>query len=216
MIVTAQLGERLGAIEQRRAAGDSSSDLEMRYLELAEEYGSPEQQASIHAAIAVMYANDGMREPAKVVSFAKRAVKHVSLLEACQLCVYWGEALETLQPPASRDREAIRGVLRPYLEGLKLTGRQPAAPALPLPAVGKFDDDGPTPDRELEETHRRDVRRRAAIELQNDLARYRALFVQKCAALIESAPQFANELRRVADALKVEGKAVADILKQRG
>jgi hypothetical protein len=210
-----ELGTYLAGLESRRT-GENIGALEAEGLELLRRYGSAEDQARIYTAMAVMYANDGMREPAKVIEFSRKALAQgAEPIRACQLHLYWGEALEILNPKASNDLEATREVLSPYLEGLKLTlGHPTSAVRRPLPAVGKIDYDGSISDKgyhEEQARHQREIDLRAEVELQTAMARYHEIFVTKSAHLFRQAPQWLAELRAWAERM-VGQKIVAEIV----
>jgi hypothetical protein len=206
------LRERLVAIEQQRAPGETSHEVERRLLGLLDFYPSPEEQAAIYAAIAMMYANEGMREPAKVAAFAQKAVTLVDVVAGCQLYLYWGEALEILFPPP-RDSALLRQVARPYLEGLKLASSQSGDPREPVPAVSKFDVDGP-PDAAVEEAHQQEIHQRVTIQLRRDMARYRAISIAKCAVLLDLQPELTAELEKMARDLGVAADVMAEVTRR--
>jgi hypothetical protein len=211
-----ELGERLVAMEARQGAA-APSVLEREYLELLKTFMSPADQSKIYAAIAVMYVNAGMQEPSKVALYSREAIgRGIGLIKACQLYLYWGEALEIMRPDAASDAEEMREVLTPYLKGLRLTLERPAARVRPLPAVGKIDHDGPpSPGSEEDrDRHQREAAIRTDIEIENDLARYHGLFVDKCSSLFKKAPRLRAELERWAKELVGDDEVVSEIIRR--
>lgn len=131
----------------------------------------------------------------ELIDQAREAVNNVPPASACRLYVTWGEAEEALGHHAA--------ALRAYAEGLRLA--QHAPDPEPIPAVGKYDIDGP--DAEVEQVHQREMQQRAHVALQNELARCRELLIRKCADLVGSNPQLAPALSE----LGLAGQIVANI-----
>ncbi|MCI0397890.1 MAG: hypothetical protein L0332_30190 [Chloroflexi bacterium] len=194
--------------------------LEIKYLNQLRESKSPEEMGAVYTAIAFMYANNRMQPPAKVIEYCEKATQYpIGLTEACQLYLYWGEALEmSYGDTASRGFIAARQeIARPYLLGLKLvldnqTSQQEEQEP---PAVSKYRYDG-LPDseehHELQRQHEKEVAKREEVVLQNKLIRFRREFISKCVALYSHQPPNLDELRRIATKILNDDEIVKNLL----
>jgi hypothetical protein len=214
------LGQRLAEIAARRTAEESDiRKVERAYQVLLKDYSSSNAKGRIYAAIAQMYAHGGTQQSAKVAKHCKKALAYrIGVQEACQLYLYWGEALEaSYRELSEEDLAAVRKeIVLPFLKGLKLvldnqTGRERQT----LPAVGKYDYDGPAKDaqaRELQRQHRKEMAARQKVIDQNRLVEYRKIFIDRCAEVYGRRPFATDELERLARRILKNAEAVGELL----
>ena len=215
-----QLTEHLAQIDRERTGRAGDMDvIETRALDLLKPDSTEKDKAEVYRAIAVMYANDGMRHPAKVAEYCEKALGYdTDILKACQLYLYWGEALESqnrqairLETTKSRKESSV-----PYVKGLEIVAKNLTdGKKRDVPPVGRYRYDGPKTDTGYEVMLKKQSDEEAArkkVLLQNELIDYRKMFSEKCAALF---PQGVIELEEaVAVVIKdreTARKVVADI-----
>ena len=187
---TKHLRERLVAIDQRRSrSAENMRDLEQAALALLSRDSSETDRSEVYVAIATMFANNGMRQPSKVAEYCEMALRgKTELLKACQLYVYWGEALERLTNAGSNTNvSTAKDALTPYLKGLKLViQKQVAREKRDVPPLGRYRYDGlkNDPGYQIMLNKRAEAAAvRQEIMVQNELVDYRRILTDKCVAL---------------------------------
>ena len=193
--------------------------LEEECLKLLRKYDAPEEKGEINAAVAFMYANEGMRQPTKVAEYCEKALSYpLKITKACQLYVYWGESLEAKHSDSKSDIFVAvrRQIVMPYLTGLKLVlDNQTTREIQEPPAVGKYRYDGPTSDpqyRKMLKKHKDEISKRKRVILQNKLVEYRKVFTSKCVALYSRKPFATDELERIAIDILKNREAVKELV----
>lgn len=179
-------------------------ELEQMALSLLSKDSSEKDKSEVYAAIATMYANDGMRRPSKIVKYCEKALRgKTEPLRACQLYIYWGEALERL----ANDGNSVsvgrkRDALVIYLRGLKLVAEnQTAQVKQEPPTLGRYRYDGPKD----EPRHKAMLKKRSeaaaarqTIMVQNELQDYRRILSDKCVQLYSESSNSLEEFENIA------------------
>lgn len=195
-------------------------ELEARHRKLLRETDSSEDKGKIYAEIASMYASSGIqRYLTEVIEYCQKALQlPLDISTACQMYVYWGEALEAKYRDATgEDFIAKRQqIVIPYLTGLKLvienqTTRKRREP----PAVSRYRYDGPPNDPEYQamlKKHEEEITARENVMLQNKLVDYRNVFTSKCVDLYSREPFAQDELQQLAGEILENEDAAKEIL----
>jgi len=215
-----QIAQNLYEIDQKRTgAAEDMVQLEKEALDLLDENSTDKVRFKVYTAIAFMYANNGMNQPYKVIEYCENALKYeVDELKACQLYVYWGEALDRISSENSGiDTKLREDVVIPYLNGLNIVAsRQIEHEKQNIPAVGRYQYHGSEEDPEYQRLltkHAEEIAARQYAMFQNKLIEYRKILIDKCVSLYAQGPDEVVEFKNLADEMIKDADLVNEIIK---
>jgi len=204
---------------QRAGENTDTEKLTSECLKLIQEFNSPEEMGKIYTEIAVIYSQNGMKDPDKTVEYCEKALKYpIDLETACQMYVFWGDALQ-FKYWNLRGEEftfARQQILQSCLKGLKIIwDNKIPKERQRLTAVNIIDFDGPLNDpfyKELLEKHKQEIEVRKKIDLQNKLIQHRDALIEKCAFLYSNTSNDLIELRQLSERILQNSNAVDELI----
>lgn len=214
-----QIAQNLYEIDQKRTgAAEDMAQLEKEALDLLDENSTDKERLKVYESVAFMYANNGINQPSKVIEYCEKALKYeIDEPKACQLYVYWGEALERKFAENNIDAHIKEDIVIPYLKGLNIVAsRQIEHEKQDIPAVGKYRYDGPKEDSEYQrllEKHAEEIAARQYVMFQNKLIEYRKILIDKCVSLYTQWPDEVAEFKNLADEMIKDADWVNEIIK---
>ena len=214
-----QMAQNLYEINLKRTGvSEEMTRLEKEALDLLDENSTDKERLKVYESVAFMYANNGMNQPYKVIEYCEKALKHpVDELKACQLYVYWGEALERKTVKNNGIDTYVReDIAVPYLNGLNIVAsRQIEHEKQNIPAVGRYQYHGSKEDPEYQrllEKHAEEIAVRQYVMFQNKLIEYRKILIDKCVSLYAQGPDEVEELKKIADEIIKDADLISEII----
>jgi len=216
-----QISQNLYETDQKRTgATGEMAQLEKEALDLLDENSTDKEKLKVYEAVAFMYANNGMNQPSKVIEYCEKALKYeVDEPKACQLYVYWGEALERKSTDTENniDTQIKEDIVIPYLKGLNIVAnRQIEHERQAIPAVGRYQYHGSEEDPEYQRLlakHAEEIAARQYAMFQNKLIEYRKILIDKCVSLYAQGPDEVVEFKNLADEMIKDADLVNEIIK---
>ncbi len=222
-----ELGPRLREIDSQRRFGrtpEQMEKMETQYLELLQEYDSPEDKGRIYAAIANSYINSGIQTPGglpvfpeKVAEYCEKALQYPQEVpDSCRFYSFWGAALQAQCYKSGEEDFSVarREIVIPYLKTLKfvfdnLTSRE----SQNLPSVVAYDVPPSDPHYgEIVRKHNRQMNKWKEVKLNNKLLRYKDVLVPKVVSLYSQKPYATDELRELAGEILKKEDTVKELI----
>lgn len=181
--------------------------------ELLQQYPNPKEQAAIYYELAHIHAQSGLREPDRVIEYARKALDFpLEPPQRMRLYVYWGDATQVKKarlPAGPQRKEAALA----YLQGLKETLRY-QLPDIPpeLPGVSPYSGGGPGLEK-LREEHQQAMAARREAEFQRDMIQHRNVLTQQLVGLYSHKPYATEELEQLARQTLGDPAAVERLMK---
>lgn len=202
--------------------------LEVRFVDLIQDYNTPSEQGMIYAAAAFSYCEQGFgrggeRETriAKTIEYASKALENpLDVSTNCRLRGYLSDALivRSKRRPTNERTEALRAATIICLEGLKLALDNNAPKEMPTPPTSLVYN-VLTPDKDAQEKLRQKREERAAAfekyrqlrELWKQRQALTLLCIDRCSDKPDAIEQFRATATRILDGHE---EAVNDIVRQ--
>jgi len=218
---TTDLSHKLAIIDSKRDGKlTTAQELEQECLNLLTNVSTPEDSGLIYAEMALVYAKNGIGQPAKKMALSKLALQYpLADTLTVRMYVVWVSSLHKLYSDslANNDKAILRIELaKVCLNGLKYILPHDLSQATQdLPSVPMFDYIGSTDSplyQELVRENREAFARRREIEKQKLLVRYRDIFIDKLIYLIKLDPGTKSQIEQLAHSILSNADDAKEVL----
>jgi hypothetical protein len=183
--------------------------------QLLQKYPGAKEQGAIYFQLAHIHAQSGLREPDRVIEYARKALDFpLEPSQRMRLYVYWGDATQAKPARLSTGAQRKEAALA-YLQGLKETLRYRLPEIAPeLPGVSPYDMVGKGPEVEkARQKHQQEMAARQEAEVQREMIQHRNVLTQQLVGLYSRQPYVPEELEQLARQTLGDPAAVERLMK---